>query len=602
MRGTPPQRSLRELAQDISSGTVQQLVILGGNPVVDAPGEMEFGELLSKVPLSVHLGAHRDATGTRATWHIPKSHYLEAWGDLMARDGTVSIQQPLIAPLYTSMSEIEVLARLLDREEGGHDLVRETYRDLAEDGFDSAWQTWLHDGVVEPAKRGAVAPELDSTGLSSAWAPGSREEGLELDFIRDATILDGRYGTSPWLQELPDPITKITWDNVALVSKSTAAELGVEKGSMIEVSHNGKAVRLPVWVQVGTADDVIAVALGYGQQGVGDFAKAGFSVSELRTIDAPYIAPGASAKAVPGSYDIACVQVEESMHDRPIHLSTTRADFTEGPNFVDQFVTMDEDHIETLLWEEPNPTDGHQWAMTIDLNSCTGCGACTTACQAENNIPWVGKEDCLNGREMHWIRVDRYFDESARNLEVKLQPLTCAQCETAPCENVCPVGATVHSPEGLNDMAYNRCIGTRYCGNNCPYKVRRFNFFHYTVRNDGEYGMGIAMQRNPDVTVRYRGVMEKCTYCVQRINKARIDAKVNRDGVIRDGEVTTACAQACPARAITFGDMNDPESRVSKTRKGNNPRNYEVLTELNLGARTTYLAKLYNPNPELEEA
>lgn len=599
-RALPASGSIEELAAAIRAKKVDQLVVLGGNPVYDAPGDLEFAKLFASVSTTVHLGLHRDETGTVATWHIPKSHYLEAWNDLQSREGTVAIQQPLIAPLYDSMSEIELVGRLLGQTETGYELVRATHQSAVAEGFDKAWQTWLHDGVAPQVAVAAVTPELDASGLEGAWSKGADDSGLELAFVRDATVLDGRFAGSPWLQELPDPITKLVWDNAALLSPATADKLGVENGDLIDVTHHAQTVRIAVWVQPGTADDVVVLPIGYGLTSSGEFAKSGFSVAPLRTAESPWTLTGASAKKAGAKYELACVQVETDIHDRPLIRSASRKDFSEAPNFVDKFDTMDESHIETLLWEEPNPTDGHQWAMTIDLNSCTGCGACTVACQAENNIPWVGKEDCLNGREMHWIRVDRYFDQQDRNVQVKIQPLTCAHCETAPCENVCPVGATVHSPEGMNDMAYNRCIGTRYCANNCPYKVRRFNFFHYTHRNDEDYGMGIAMQRNPDVTVRYRGVMEKCTYCVQRVNRARIDAKVNRDGVIRDGEVTTACAQACPAEAITFGDMNDPNSRVAKKRADS--RNYAVLSELNLEPRTTYLGKLYHPNPELEEA
>jgi len=599
-RAVPAGADLAQLTKDIDGGAVKQLFVLGSNPVYDAPADLDFAEKYAKVPVRVHLGLHLDETGAKSTWHIPLSHDFEAWGDLQARDGTVSIQQPMIAPLYESMSAIEVVSALLGGSTSGHELVKATHASRVEASFEKAWPKWLHDGVVDAAAASSTVPSFDASALAGQWRGGVEAEGFELDFIRDATILDGRYAGSPWLQELPDPITKLVWDNAALMSKATAAKLGVENGSMIQIQSDGRSVDIATWIQPGTADDVIVLPMGYGQTDGGPFAASGFSVAPLRTTAAPYFAAAGSVKKVAGSYELACVQVETDLHGRPHHREATRTDFTEEPNFVDQFEVMDESHIETLLWEEPNVKDGHQWAMTIDLNSCTGCGACTVACQAENNIPWVGKDDCMIGREMHWIRVDRYFDESERDVEVKLQPINCAQCETAPCENVCPVGASAHSPEGLNDMAYNRCIGTRYCANNCPYKVRRFNFFHYTVRNDGDYGMGIAMQRNPDVTVRYRGVMEKCTYCVQRISRARIDAKVNRDGVIRDGDVTTACAQACPANAITFGNMNDPESRVAKKRADS--RNYGVMSELNLGPRTTYLAKLSNPHPDLKKA
>lgn len=588
---------LRQLAAAIEAGAVEQLVVLGSNPVHDAGGELGLAKLVEDVPSSLYLGLHRDETGQVAKWHVPKSHYLETWGDLVARDGTISIQQPLIAPLYESMSEIEVLARLLGKEPSGYELVRETLEPLAAGSFDKTWQKWLHDGVAirRPAKPVMATPHM----LRANWSPGPVEDGYELDFVRDASVLDGRFANSPWLQELPDPITKLAWDNAALVSSQTAKKLKVENGQIIEIAHHGTKLRIPVWVQPGTADGVVVLPIGYGRPEGGRYAKSGFSVSALRLEGAQWILTGATAKATSRTYTLACVQPETSLHGRPHVRSATRADFTEDENFVEKFEVMDAKHVRTLLWEEPFQEVDHRWGMSIDLNSCTGCGACTVACQAENNIPWVGKEEVLKGREMHWIRVDRYFDEESGKIQFDTQPIPCMQCETAPCENVCPVAATVHSPEGLNDMVYNRCIGTRYCSNNCPYKVRRFNFFHYSLRNDEEYGMGIAMQRNPDVTVRYRGVMEKCTYCVQRINRAKIDAKVYRDGNVRDGEVITACAQVCAAQAITFGNLNDESSQVAK--KQADPRSYAVLAEINTRPRTTFLAKLTNPNPELDE-
>ncbi|MGF1508107.1 MAG: 4Fe-4S dicluster domain-containing protein [Myxococcota bacterium] len=595
--GEPEAESIEALASRCEDGSVEHLVILGSNPVATAPNGL--GEALAKAKNSIYLGLHHDETGRAAKLYIPKSHYLETWGDLVASDGTVSIQQPLIAPLYTSISEIELLSRLLgDGSKTGYELVRETHQGHTEGDFDKAWQTWLHDGLVTGHPVDRTVPELAVDALASNWKPTSGPEGMEVVFVRDLTVLDGRYANSPWLQELPDPITKLTWDNAALLSPDTAKALGVQNEDLIAVSRGDETIDLPVWVQPGTADGVIVLPLGHGRRGSGRYAESGFPVEPLRTTSALF-ATGVKATKGEGTYALACAQLETSMHGRPLALDATRSDFTDEPNFVEKFVTIDPEHIDTLLWKEPPFNREHQWGMTIDLNTCTGCGTCTIACQAENNIPWVGKQDVMMGREMHWIRVDRYFDGQGHNVEMKYQPLTCAQCETAPCENVCPVAATVHSREGLNDMAYNRCIGTRYCANNCPYKVRRFNFFHYTVRNDEEYGMGITMQRNPDVTVRYRGVMEKCSYCVQRITRARIDAKVYRDGIIRDGEVTPACAQACPTDAITFGNLKDETSRVAQ--KAAEPRNYAMLAELNIRPRTTYLAKLTNPNPKLKE-
>lgn len=590
----PRAASLSDLTARMKRGEVTHLVVLGGNPVYDAPGDLGFADALAKVGTSVHLGLVRDETGQRCAWHFAESHYLESWGDLVARDGTLSIQQPLIAPLYYSVSAIELVARLLGKTDAGYALVRETHRGLAPSNFDRRWQRWLHDGVVADAKaKPAGAPT--SGDLTSTW-PKAEEGGVELVFVRDPSVLDGRFGGSPWLQELPDPITKLTWDNAALVSPKTAARLGLTDGDFVNVGHHGQDVRIPAWIQPGTADDVVVLPIGYGREAGGPYASSGFDVNGLRMTASPWTLTGGTIAKAGGQYELACTQIERSTHGRTMHRSATVGDFLEEPNFVEKFEIMEPDVIKSL-WEEPNPKDGHQWGMSIDLNKCTSCNACTVACQSENNIPWVGKHDTKVGREMHWIRVDRYVEEIGGEAEFMSQPVACSHCETAPCENVCPVQATAHSPEGMNDMAYNRCIGTRYCANNCPYKVRRFNFHNYTLRNDEAYGMGIAMQRNPDVTVRFRGVMEKCTYCVQRVNRGRIEAKVEGDGNIKDGAVTPACAQACPTEAITFGNLNDPSSRIAAKKK--DPRNYAMISELNIRPRTTYLAKLKNPNPNL---
>jgi molybdopterin-containing oxidoreductase family iron-sulfur binding subunit len=587
----PALQSMADLGARIDAGEVDHLVVLGTNLAYTG----NFGAQIRKVEQSLHLGLFRDDTGRRTKVHIPQSHYLETWGDLVANDGTVSIQQPLIAPLYTTVSEIELLSRLMGKARTGFELVQDTHRGHAED-FDRAWQVWLHDGKVAGHPVDTTVPTPSAEALAASWSAGSAGDGYEIAFVRDLSVLDGRFGNSPWLQELPDPITKLTWDNAVLLSPSTADKLGVKNEDMVSVSMGERTIDLPAWVQEGAADDVLGLVLGYGQGSLGRFAESGFAVESMRDGAAGYLT-GAKATRAGGTYTLACAQVETSQYGRHHTREATRTDFTDEPNFVAKFDVLDESHIGTLLWEEPEFSRAHQWAMTVDLNSCTGCGTCTIACQAENNIPWVGKQEVLMGREMHWIRVDRYFEGQSSDFAVKYQPLNCAQCETAPCENVCPVGATVHDREGLNNMAYNRCIGTRYCANNCPYKVRRFNFFHYTVRNDEDYGMGIAMQRNPDVTVRYRGVMEKCTFCTQRINRARIDAKVFGDGTIEDGAVTPACAQACPTEAITFGNMADENSRVAKKREDD--RNYALLAELNIRPRTTYLGRLTNPNPKL---
>jgi Fe-S-cluster-containing dehydrogenase component len=589
---------LSALAEAIRAKSIQQLLILGGNPVHDAPVDLGLADLIGQVPLSIYLGMQRDETAVKAKWHVPRSHFLEAWGDLVARDGTLSIQQPLIAPLYPSTrSSLELVGSLLGAEASGYKLVKQTHQALAPDGFEKAWQSWLHDGVVPQAKPEPVTIAPDGTKLAAVYSPSKKTDGLELDFIRDPSVLDGRFSASPWLQELPDPITKLSWDNAALISPVTAAQLGVANGAMVRLGHQARELKIAVFIQAGTADGVVVLPLGYGRLDCGKYASSGFQVETLRREETPWILAGASLAPTGETYELVSPQGELSQHQRPLVRSASLTDFIDEPNFVQKFETVEPDDIKSLLWTEPNKKDGHQWGMTVDLSSCTACGACTVACQAENNIPWVGKEQVKLGRVMHWIRIDRYLEEEKGALAFQAQPMACAQCETAPCENVCPVGATTHSPDGLNDMAYNRCIGTRYCNNNCPYKVRRFNFYNYPARNDEEYGVGIAMQRNPDVTVRFRGVMEKCTYCVQKISRARIQAKSVGDGIIPDGTIQPACASACPTQAITFGNINDPESRVAKSKAQS--RNYTVLSELNIRPRTTYLARINNPNPKL---
>lgn len=589
--------TLVETVEALQAGTLQTLFVLGANPVLDACGDLDVRSALKKADV-VQLSSRRDETSRLAQLHIPQTHYLEAWGDLVARDGTVSVQQPLVAPLHASMSTVECLGHLLGSDASVHDHVRTTHG-VGNSASEAAWQGWLHDGVVRAGQPAQL--ELSGRRLQAHWQPSVVEAGMEAVFVRDPSLLDGRFGNSPWLQELPDPLTHLTWGNAGVLAPRTAARLGVANGERIEVRHHGRRIRIPVWVLPGTAEDVVVLPLGYGRRGAGRHAGHGTSVQALRLTDAPWYLTGASVRRGRGSETMACTQVQTSQYGRPLHRQTNAADFADDPDFVASFEVLAEEHRATLLWEEPydSSKEAYRWGMTIDLDACAGCGACTVACQAENNIPWVGKDEVVKGRELHWIRVDRYVEARGRGpLEVRHQPLNCQQCETAPCENVCPVAATVHSPEGMNDMVYNRCIGTRYCANNCPYKVRRFNFFHYAQRNDAEYGLGIAMQRNPNVTVRFRGVMEKCTYCTQRVARARIDAKVRGDRVIRDGDVVTACQQACPSAAIEFGNLNEASSRVAK--RASDARNYALLAELNTRPRTTYLARITNPNPKME--
>jgi molybdopterin-containing oxidoreductase family iron-sulfur binding subunit len=647
----PALATIEELAAAIGGGQVEALAILDANPVHTAPADLGFGELLAKVPFTWHHGYRVDETAVRCGWHTPTSHLLEAWGDLRATDGTVAIQQPLIAPLFATRSTLAVLGRLAgvpaavpqedpgaapaspqdpgaagaagatasaapdgtaaaepeEVADPGYELVRQTWAGRVGDGFDQAWRRWLHDGVVDPdaaaqpAADRAARPEAARLAAAlSAAGEGAPADGLEVDFVLSPSVYDGRYANNAWLQELPDPLTKLTWDNAALLAPRTAERLGVADGDVVRVGLAGREVVLAAWMAPGLAEDVVLLPLGYGRAEGGRVARgAGVDVYPLRTTAALHFAAGAALEKTGDSYALACTQEHGTMVEphtgalRPVARAATLAEYRADPHFVERAEVLPAERVRSL-WDEPNATHGQQWGMTIDLATCIGCNACTIACQAENNIPVVGKERVLNGREMHWIRVDRYFTGPLEEPRALTQPVPCMHCENAPCEGVCPVAATVHSPDGLNDMAYNRCIGTRYCSNNCPYKVRRFNFFNYQAENQDAAPL-LPLQRNPDVTVRFRGVMEKCTYCVQRISQARIAAKRDGDGTVPDGAVVPACAQACPTRAITFGDVNDPQSEVSRQKQ--QPRNYALLRELNTQPRTTYLARVTNPNP-----
>jgi molybdopterin-containing oxidoreductase family iron-sulfur binding subunit len=589
-------RPLGQLAGELGRGHVRLLLILGGNPAFTTPADLRLAALLDKVPESIHLGLHVDETAKRCTWHLPRSHFLEAWGDLRAHDrtGTVTIQQPLIAPLHKTRSELEILAQLAGSDTlRGYELVRRHWSKKAVGDFDARWQRWLHDGVAPQASEATHTTPGRWNALIDAWRPPAppRGDALELTFRLDPKLFDGRYAQNGWLQELPDPVTKLTWDNAACISPATASRLGVRSFDLVELTSGGRALELPAFVVPGTADDAVVVSLGYGRREGGSvLAGAGADAYRLRTTRAPWFAR-ASLKKIGRRRLLASTQDHGSMEGRPIVREGTLKQYRADPEFARKAVRHPPLRS---IWTEPNPKDPPQWGMCVDLNACTGCNACVVACQAENNIPVVGRRRVIEGREMHWVRVDRYFTGPPDDPDgMVTQPMMCQHCELAPCEGVCPVAATVHSPEGLNDMAYNRCIGTRYCSNNCPYKVRRFNFFQY----NGDIDPVARMQKNPDVTVRFRGVMEKCTFCVQRINEAKIAAKRDGDGTVADGEIEPACAQACPAGAIVFGDIANLSSEVSKLRR--QARAYAVLSELNIKPRLTYLAKLRNPNPEL---
>jgi molybdopterin-containing oxidoreductase family iron-sulfur binding subunit len=618
-------QSLRELTTDMNAGQVDILVIAGSNPVYTAPIDLNFAEALGKVPLRVHLSSHEDETSELCHWQIPEAHFLEAWSDVRAHDGTISIVQPLIAPLFGGRTLHEVIGAFGETpDKSPYDLVREHWLKQTAPGateptpaFESVWRRWLHDGIMadsalpprsvtfQPsslADEGADAPAGFSRGTEGGATSG---ETFEISFHLDPSILDGRFANNGWLQELPKPITKLTWDNAVLVSPATAARLqaepapafrGGEHGQIVtdvvELRYKDRTIRGPIFPVVGHPDNCVTVHLGYGRRRGGRIAENnGFSAFALRTSDSMWFASGLQVVRTGERYSLACTQYHHLMEGRGLVHAATREEFERDPHSVHEG-----SHVppRTLTLYPDYKYEGYKWGMAIDVNACIGCNACIVGCQAENNIPVVGKDQVLRGREMHWLRVDSYHDGPADEPHTYFQPVPCMQCENAPCEVVCPVAATVHSHEGLNDMVYNRCIGTRYCANNCPYKVRRFNYLLYQDWETPSLKLG----RNPDVTVRSRGVMEKCTYCVQRINEGRIEAeKANRR--IRDGEVKTACQGTCPTDAIVFGDLNDPSSRVAQLQAG--ARNYALLPELNTRPRTTYLAAIRNVNPEVGE-
>jgi molybdopterin-containing oxidoreductase family iron-sulfur binding subunit len=595
----PPQPNgggdLRELTDEIRAGKIETLVIIDGNPIYDAPADFEFAELLTKVPQTIHLGLYSDETAERCLWHVPDTHELEAWSDARAIDGTITILQPMIEPLFAGRSRHELLSVLLEEPPAtDYDIVRAFWqKQHSAADFEALWRKSLHDGIAsfQPALVQSVAPELAA---SRAPAP-QRASELHLLIHGDSRMYDGRYANNAWLQELPNPYTKIVWGNTALVSAATAKRLNLESRDIVNLKFHGRSARAPIWIQPGQVDDCVTVNVGYGRTRAGSVGDGvGFNAYALRTSDAPWGGSGLEIEKTDKHHDLVTTQHHWSMEGRDQVRVGTIAAFQRSPRDIVKTDEAPPGKNETLYPEVAY--NGHAWGMAIDLNTCIGCGTCTIACQAENNIPVVGKEQVAMNREMHWIRVDRYYDGDLANPQALHQPVPCMHCENAPCELVCPVAATVHSSEGLNQMVYNRCIGTRYCSNNCPYKVRRFNFLEYDV-NQFEQPPTRKLMRNPDVSVRSRGVMEKCTYCIQRINVVKIDAgKANRE--IRDGEITPACAQACPTEAIIFGDINDVNSRVANLRKS--PLNYSLLEELNTRPRTTYLAKLRNPNPELE--
>ncbi|MFN9083643.1 MAG: TAT-variant-translocated molybdopterin oxidoreductase [Acidobacteriota bacterium] len=579
--------AITELGKEIGAGQVKTLVVLGGNPVYNAPADLDFAAKFKSVATTIHLGSEVDETAVASTWHLPESHPLESWGDAASPDGAISLQQPLIEPIFKTKSAIEVLSLALGMSTSAYEQVKAQSK-----LDDAAWRQALHDGLIAGSQSATVKPALNAKAVEAALAAAPKPAaGIEVVFAPSASTFDGRYANNAWLQEAPEPMTKIVWDNPALVSPKTAKELKLEEGSVIVVERAGRKVEAPVLVQPGHADNSVTLTLGYGRTAVGRVGTGvGYNAYLLRTSDAMGFGTGVTITKSSRTYSLVTTQEHHDQAGRPVVREATLAKYKEEA----QFASHEDAHIELFqLFDSYDYSKGNQWGMVVDLQSCIGCNACLVACQSENNIPVVGRDQVSKGREMHWIRLDRYFTGTEDDPEVVHQPMACQQCENAPCESVCPVAATVHSPEGLNDMAYNRCVGTRYCANNCPYKVRRFNYFNWH-KDLEEVG---KMVFNPDVTVRMRGVMEKCNYCVQRIQEVKIAHKVNGRKPIQDGDVLTACQQTCPAEAISFGNLNDPESAVSKLKKNN--RNYTLLHELNVKPRTTYLAKVRNPNPEL---
>lgn len=594
----PSTSGLVELAKKLQTGEVDTLFLMGGNPVYNAPADLEFAKAIKNVQQIIHLSPYMDETSQLAHWHLPMAHFLEGWSDARSLDGTLSVIQPLIEPLFGGKNPIEVLQLLATGEEvSAYESVRFTWQNFFKKGaFEEQWRRLLHDGMLPDSAAKAINPRFNRSNVKEYLAThplkkvNTDKDHLEIVFQPSAAVFDGRFANNGWLQEMPDPVTKLAWDNTAIISPKTAQVLRVNNGDLLNVEYLGRTLEIPAFVLPGHADETVTITLGYGRTAAGRIGdRVGFNAYRLRTSEQPYINGGAQLNKTGKKYPLANLQDHGSMEGRPLVREATLEQYREHPTFAPEMV---EHPPLKSLWDEHRYDEGYQWGMTIDLNACSGCMACVIACQSENNIPIVGKEQVAKGREMHWIRLDRYFSGDPFDPEMVHQPVACQHCENAPCEQVCPVAATVHDKEGLNVMTYNRCIGTRYCSNNCPYKVRRFNFFNYTK----DYPEVLKMAQNPDVTVRSRGVMEKCTYCLQRINEAKIRAK-NSGRELVDGEVISACQQSCPADAIVFGNILDPQSEVTRMKAIN--RNYTMLSELNVKTRTTFLAKLRNPNPAL---
>ncbi len=628
--GSPNALGLKELVSDMDSGAADTVFILGGNPVYDAPADYKFADALRKVPNVIYLAQETTETTEYAKWTLPQTHALEEWGDALAHDGTPSMVQPLIAPLFDGRCALQVMAALNGKPQASYDIVKNFWKKKigGTGDFEATWRDFVHDGVLPSQTPTPTVARVQSANMATmSFDPPV--SGIELNFRPDPKIYDGRFANNGWLQELPSPISKITWDNAAIMSLKMAEELGVTNDSVIALNANGQTVEAGVYIQPGMAQNAITVHLGYGRTRGGSVATAtgrdggGFNAYALRTSN-QMAATSVTAKATGKTMDLASTQGHNPLggdrigDERDILREATLQQFNRDYTELVPYSAFPQDEIKknNMYVEEVFEWNGAQWGMTIDLNVCTGCNACVTACQAENNIPVVGKVQVNVNREMHWIRIDRYYKGDEANPQLTWQPIMCVHCEKAPCEPVCPVAATVHSHEGLNQMVYNRCVGTRYCSNNCPYKVRRFNYLNYTdnqpnfadkvfedenikgpIHSAKQNGIALLkMINNPSVTVRSRGVMEKCSYCVQRINAARIEGKKQGTDP-KDGDIVTACQQACPTQAIVFGNIADKESKVAKLR--NDPRAWLLLEELQTRPRTSHLAKLRNPNPAI---
>jgi molybdopterin-containing oxidoreductase family iron-sulfur binding subunit len=609
--------TLAELAAAMHEGTVQTMVILGGNPVLNAPADLDFAARLKRVPHTIRFGLYEDETAALCEWCLPAAHYLESWGDAESSDGTYASVQPVIEPLFGGRSAIEIVAQLVQFETTqSYEIVASSFRRRIVTTDENAFRKFLQEGFWPGSAREAIQPTPDWQRLEAALSilppvKAVNADNLELSFHADYRLHDGRYANNGWLQETPDPITKLTWDNAVCMSPETARLLETQTGDLVELTLQGRVVRsIAVYVLPGQADYSLAVHLGHGRSRTGKVGVGhGFDVYPLRTTEEPWFAIGVKVRKLGRRHLLATTQEHTRMEGREL-VQTLNA----GEPGQKKRERLPE--LTILNLAVPAHLDGtHQWGMAIDLSACNGCSACVVACQSENNIPIVGKDEVARHRAMHWMRLDRYFGDDPDEMTMVHQPVMCQHCESAPCEPVCPVNAPVHSPEGLNLQVYNRCVGTRYCANNCPYKTRRFNWFDYNQRPLDALHLGplsekgmpetFQMQKNPDVTVRMRGVMEKCTFCVQRIERGKAGAKLadpNSPGPwpVPDGTVVPACAQACPAQAIVFGNLADPNSGVSQLKK--EQRNYRLLDELNTKPRVSYLARIRNPNPAMPVA